>query len=73
MEPKRLIRSVGRLLDRVSDTWLFETLLGDPFTRPIQHWVDNSNAQPSKRRRVHLDADGNVLPDPEDVQGHADR
>lgn len=56
-------RRGARLLDRATDTWFFQTLLGDPFTRPVELWFDasNTNPQAGKRRRVHVDANGNLL------------
>ena len=63
MSPHLVAQRVGRLLDRVTDTWLFETLLGDPFTRPVELWLDASNSQCPTKTRVHLDANGHVLSD----------
>lgn len=58
---------VGRVRDRITDTWIFETLLGDPVSRPVELWFDSG--QPKQPRRVCLDADGNVSPSPRDQGG----
>ena len=59
-----VLRGVGRVLDRLTDNWVFDLVTGNWFDRPIDNYLDRSNTAKPPRRRVHLDADGNVVDPP---------
>lgn len=60
-----LLRRTGLVVERVSDTWLVQTLLGDPFTPSLDLWLNaRREAAQRVRRRVYIDAAGNVTEEP---------
>lgn len=64
--PKLALRGVDRVLDRLTDNWLFDLLTGNWFEGPINNYLDRSHSNTTKesRRRVYLDADGNRIEPP---------
>jgi hypothetical protein len=64
----RVVRAFGRALDRVLDSPVVDRALdiavGNWFDRPLDNWLDRSNAAKPRRRRRYLDAEGREIPPP---------
>ena len=59
-----VVRWVGRAVERVIDSRVFDFVTGNWFDRPINNYLDRSNSEKAAARRIYLDADGNRLPTP---------
>jgi len=62
--PRAALRSIGKVVDRLTDNWLFDLLAGNWFDRPIDNYLDRSNGSKPPRRREYLNADGNRMDPP---------